>query len=207
MANIWSAASATKRLGGLFGIAAATAAAVIGPDAVAHSVRAERVEPDSSVRLVANLGERKLYIRQGDSTIVTYAIAIGRGSKPTPTGKYLIRRIVWNPAWTPPPNEEWAKNKKPQAPGASANPMKVVKIFFKEPDYYIHGTGELESLGEAASHGCLRMDPDDAYNVARFVMEHGGQPRDESWFWRVLHFRSETKTVNLDHPVPISVDD
>jgi hypothetical protein len=83
--------------------------------------------------------------------------------------------------------------------------MKLVKIFFQEPDYYIHGTSEVESLGEAASHGCLRMDPDDAYRVARFLMENGGQPRDESWFWRVLHLRSETKTVYLDHPIPMTV--
>jgi hypothetical protein len=51
------------------------------------------------------------------------------------------------------------------------------------------------------------MDPDDAYRVARYLMEHGGQPRDESWFWRVLHFRSETKTVYLDRPIVMIVAD
>ena len=91
------------------------------------------------------------------------------------------------------------------AGGAKANPMKVVKMFFKEPDYYIHGTGDVESLGEAASHGCLRMDPDDAYLVARYLMDHGGSPRDENWFWRILHFRSETKTVYLDNPIPLTI--
>jgi hypothetical protein len=116
----------------------------------------------------------------------------------------MIHRIVWNPAWIP-PDEPGAKGKKAQPPGAAANPMKLVKIFFKEPDYYIHGTDEIESLGEAESHGCLRMHPDDAYRVARFVMEHGGQPRDESWFSRVLHFRSQTKTVMLDNPIRLTV--
>lgn len=129
---------------------------------------------------------------------------IRRDSKPTPAGDFNIHRIVGNPAWIP-PDEPWAKGKKPQPPGAAANPMKLVKIFFKGPDYYIHGTNEVESLGEAESHGCLRMDPDDAYRVARYLMEHGGQPRDESWFWRVVHFRSETKTVYLDTPVPMTV--
>jgi hypothetical protein len=38
-------------------------------------------------------------------------------------------------------------------------------------------------------------------------MDHGGQPRDEDWFDRVLNFRSETKTVYLDHPVPMTVAD
>ena len=69
----------------------------------------------------------------------------------------------------------------------------------------IAGTGDVESLGEAASHGCLRMDPDDAYRVARYLMEHGGQPRDENWFWRIIHFRSEEKSVYLKNPVPLVV--
>ena len=72
-----------------------------------------------------------------------------------------MNRIVWNPPWNP-PDEAWAANEEPAAPGASDNPMKVVKIYFKEPDYYIHGTGSLSSLGGAVSHGCLRMAPSDA---------------------------------------------
>ena len=170
-----------------------------------RSTHAAEPRADNSVRLSASISGRKLVIQDGDSIVATYAVAVGRDSKPTPTGSFLIHRIVWNPAWTP-PNEKWAKGEKPQPPGAAANPMKLVKIFFKEPDYYIHGTGQVESLGEAQSHGCLRMDPDDAYRVARYVMEHGGQPRDENWFWRVVHFRNETKTVMLDQPVPITVE-
>lgn len=161
---------------------------------------------DPEISLIADLSERKLVIREGGDDAETFPISIGRGSKPTPQGSYQIRKIVWNPAWIP-PDEQWAKDKSPQPPGAKDNPMKLVKIFFKEPDYYIHGTGDVESLGEAASHGCLRMHPDDAYRVARYLMENGGQPRDENWFWRVLHFRSQTKTVYLDHPIAITVTD
>ena len=159
---------------------------------------------DPNLHLEAALAARRLYVASGDDTIGSYPIAVGKDSKPTPAGNYRIRKIVWNPAWIP-PDEKWAKGKTPEAPGSKKNPMKLVKIFFKEPDYYIHGTSEVESLGDAASHGCLRMAPDDAYTVARYLMEHGGQPRDESWFWRVLHFRSESQTVYLDHPIPIAI--
>ena len=183
----------------LLTIAGGTASVVV------HGARA--AEPgDPGITLEADISERKLLIKQGDEVLETYAVAVGKDSKPTPRGNYKIRKIVWNPAWIP-PDQPWAKNKKPQDPGAKANPMKLVKIFFKEPDYYIHGTGDVESLGDAASHGCLRMDPDDAYRVARYLMEHGGSPRDENWFWRVLHFRSETKTVYLDNPIPMVVKD
>lgn len=188
------------------------ATVALGGAAVANA-RASVQAPDSTsstdstegIRLEADLGARHLYIKRGDSTLETYDVAIGKDSKPTPRGSYTIKKIIWNPAWVP-PDQPWAKGQKAQAPGAPGNPMKVVKIFFKEPDYYIHGTGDVESLGSAASHGCLRMDPDDAYRVARYLMEHGGQPRDENWFWRILHFRRETKTVYLDHPIPMTVD-
>jgi murein L,D-transpeptidase YcbB/YkuD len=182
--------------------AASLGAAAAGGARIATAAPA--ASDDVGTNLVADLSERKLYIKEGDSVVESFTVAVGKGSKPTPAGNYKIRKIVWNPEWIP-PDQPWAKGKKPQAPGAKANPMKLVKIFFKEPDYYIHGTNETESLGEAASHGCLRMDPDDAYRVARYLMEHGGQPHDESWFWRVLHFRSETKTVYLNHPIPMVV--
>jgi lipoprotein-anchoring transpeptidase ErfK/SrfK len=185
---------------GAFALAALTIAGL----AAAHRSDAATVDPDSTAHLAADLSARKLTVYLGDSVVAKYDVAVGKDSKPTPPGQFMIHRIVWNPAWIP-PDEPWAKGKKAQPPGAAANPMKLVKIFFKEPDYYIHGTDEIESLGEAESHGCLRMHPDDAYRVARFVMEHGGQPRDESWFSRVLHFRSQTKTVMLDNPIRLTV--
>lgn len=171
-----------------------------------YAARAGAARSDPTVRVVADLSARRLSIVHGDQIVESFAVAIGKGSKPTPTGNYTIRKIVWNPAWIP-PDSKWAKGKKPQPPGAKNNPMKLVKIFFKEPDYYIHGTDAVETLGEEASHGCLRMQPDDAYELARYLMDHGGQPRDESWFWRVLHFRSETRTVYLDNPIPMTVTD
>lgn len=197
--------SKTKRLRRGLTVAMASLIAVSGTLTLHHRASAE-VADDPGIRLEADLSERKLYIKSGDSTLESYDVAIGKGSKQTPQGSYKIKKIVWNPSWVP-PDQPWAKGKTAQEPGAKANPMKLVKIFFQEPDYYIHGTGDLESLGEAASHGCLRMNPDDAYRVARYLMEHGGAPRDESWFWRVLHSRSETKTVYLDNPISMTVAD
>ncbi|HEY4304837.1 MAG TPA: L,D-transpeptidase [Gemmatimonadaceae bacterium] len=198
--------SRAKRLRREFTVAMASVIALAATVVVHHHASAEAADDPPAIRLEADLSERKLYIKSGDSTLESYDVAIGKGSKPTPQGSYSIKKIVWNPTWVP-PDQPWAKGKTAQEAGAKANPMKLVKIFFQEPDYYIHGTGDLESLGEAASHGCLRMNPDDAYRVARYLMDHGGAPRDESWFWRVLHSRSETKTVMLDNPIPFTVDE
>jgi lipoprotein-anchoring transpeptidase ErfK/SrfK len=190
------------------GAAAVLAAGALSiASAAHHRATAESVVSDpSDVSIYVNLGQRKLFLRDGGETVHEFDVAIGRDGHETPTGDYRIQKIIWNPAWIP-PDSKWAEGKTPQAPGAKDNPMKLVKIFFQDPAYYIHGTNDVSSLGEAESHGCLRMDPDDAYALAKYLMDHGGQPRDESWFDRVLNFRSETKTVYLDHPVPMTVTD
>ncbi|MDB4914448.1 MAG: ErfK/YbiS/YcfS/YnhG family protein, partial [Gemmatimonadetes bacterium] len=110
------------------------AAALASSAAVRPSVPA--VHAERSVKLVANLSSRKIEIHDGDSITATYAVAVGKGSKPTPSGQFFIRKIVWNPRWVP-PDEPWARGKTPQPPGADKNPMKLVKLFFQEPDYYI----------------------------------------------------------------------
>ena len=156
------------------------------------------------VQVTVDLSERQLVVLDGGQAVRSYGVAIGSAKHPTPTGSFRVRRMVWNPGWVP-PKEKWAKGKKARDPGDPKNPMQAVKIFFREPDYYIHGTPYVGSLGKAASHGCLRMDPVDAAEVAQYVMEHGGQPRDENWFWRTIHARSQTKVVNLRNPIPMTI--
>lgn len=157
--------------------------------------------------LKANLRARMLVAQRGDSTLKTYAVSVGQDGYPTPVGTFTIKKIVWNPSWKPPPGADWAKGKTAKGPGDPGNPMKVVKIFFQEPDYYIHGTDDLESLGSAASHGCLRMHPEEVAELAKVIMEHGGQPREENWFWRIIHSRRQEKVVYLDNPIVLAIGD
>jgi len=155
-------------------------------------------------RLVANLTEKILYTHLGDSIVDMYDIADGKEPYPTPRGSFKIRKLTWNPSWRP-PDSEWAKNKKPAGPGDPKNPMKVVKIFFKEPDYYIHGTADVGSMGYSESHGCLRMRPEDVMKVGKWLMENGGSPQEENWFMRLMHSRRQEKIIYLSQPVPIQV--
>ncbi|MES2177156.1 MAG: L,D-transpeptidase [Gemmatimonadota bacterium] len=155
------------------------------------------------VRLEASLSERKLTVMRDDSVVKTYDVAIGAPSHPTPTGSFTIKKLIWNPRWVP-PDEKWARGKTPKAPGHPANPMKGVKIFFQEPDYYIHGTDATESLGSAASHGCLRMDPGDAAEVALMLMENAGVARDWEWVKGVLN-SSDQKVVALQQTSPLTI--
>lgn len=159
---------------------------------------------EGPLSLRVDLTSNMLYVYQGDKEKSSYVVSPGKDAHPTPRGDFRIRKLVWNPPWVP-PDEEWAKNKTPKPAGHPQNPMKVVKIFFKEPDYYIHGTSEVDKLGMPASHGCLRMSPEDAGEVARWLMEHGGEPRNESWFKRIFRFRSQTKVVYLKNPISLTI--
>ncbi|HUF66925.1 MAG TPA: L,D-transpeptidase family protein [Gemmatimonadaceae bacterium] len=158
-----------------------------------------------ALTLYTSLTQRTLYVRIGDSVAATYPVAIGKDDHATPTGTFTIRKIVWNPGWVP-PRSPWARGKTAKPPGHPENPMKLVKIFFREPDYYIHGTSEYESLGSAASHGCLRMLPDEAAEIAKWLMEHGGNPKPESWFQRIMRFRSEEHVLYLQNPITLTIE-
>jgi L,D-transpeptidase ErfK/SrfK len=159
---------------------------------------------EPGLRLIVSIPERTLALYDGDELVRRYDVAVGKETNPTPTGTFKMRKIIWNPAWVPPPGAKWAKGKTAKEPGHPDNPMKKVKIFFKEPDYYIHGTGDEDSMGHAASHGCIRMIPDEAAEVAKYVMEHGGSPRPENWFRRVLRLR-RTSVVYLKNPVTLQI--
>jgi lipoprotein-anchoring transpeptidase ErfK/SrfK len=126
---------------------------------------------DGPISLKVDLSERQLYVLEGGEVIQTYGVAVGTSSHPTPQGSYRIGRIEWNPSWVP-PKSWWARKLRPRAPGDPRNPMQGVKLYFREPAYYIHGTNDPASIGTAASHGCLRMRVGDAKELANLVEEN-----------------------------------
>lgn len=193
----WRMQRRSRSLIALFAVPLA-GALVFGLGAARQSAAAS-----SSLTLEASLSARTLTLMRDGEVVKTYPVAIGAQTHPTPTGSFNLKKIVWNPAWVP-PDEKWARGKSAKGPGHPANPMKLVKIFFQEPDYYIHGTDAIESLGQAASHGCLRMDPNDAGEVALMVMENGGVARDWDWVKGVLGV-GEQRTVSVQQAAPFTI--
>jgi lipoprotein-anchoring transpeptidase ErfK/SrfK len=157
----------------------------------------------AELRLEIDLSERELQVLENGSVIERYSVSVGDAEYPTPKGNFSIRKVIWNPAWVP-PDSKWARNKTAKPPGHPDNPMKRVKMFFKEPDYYIHGSADEDSLGRAASHGCIRMNPDDVTRLAQLVMAHGGKPMSEPWYRRIFR-RKVTKVVYLAKPVAVEI--
>jgi lipoprotein-anchoring transpeptidase ErfK/SrfK len=185
----------------------AAAAILVGAavPAVAGSRDAVSAREDAAAFSIAiDLSDRKLYVMDGDDVVDSYSVAVGKPKHPTPRGTFAARRIVWNPRWVP-PNERWARDKQARAPGDPRNPMGRVKIFFSDPDYYIHGTREVDSLGEAESHGCVRMRNSEVIALAKRVMANGGARRDPAWYRRVLNRVTRTQEVHLSNPVTVRV--
>jgi lipoprotein-anchoring transpeptidase ErfK/SrfK len=157
----------------------------------------------AELRLEVDLSERTLQAIVDGEVVETFTVAVGTDENPTPEGGFAIRKVIWNPSWTP-PDEKWARGKTEKGPGDPDNPMKRVKMFFQEPDYYIHGTGDEDSLGKAESHGCIRMHEEDVTRLAQLVMEQGGKPMPEPWYRRLFR-RKTTKVVYLDTPVAVEI--
>lgn len=143
------------------------------PAALLWSHMRARPKADPPMRLEVSLSQRELRVYKDGDLVHTYGVAVGRPSHPTPTGSFSTGDIEWNPSWTPPP-VAWAASKHYEPPGAAANPMQGVKIYFQAPYYFIHGTNDPASIGEAASHGCIRMDPGDATSLAHQIEDAGG---------------------------------
>jgi lipoprotein-anchoring transpeptidase ErfK/SrfK len=159
--------------------------------------------PAGSLSLAASIGKNILVVRVNGRDVKTFPISVGVKAHQTPQGNFGIRHIVWNPSWHP-PKAAWANHKQAAGPGSSANPMKVVKIFFQEPDYYIHGTDHEDKLGAAASHGCIRMSQANVYELGRLLQERAGAARQAQWYARVFN-AGQTASVMLPKAVPIVI--
>jgi lipoprotein-anchoring transpeptidase ErfK/SrfK len=175
-----------------------------------NAARAEYLKPRDAgaqqlapIRLRADLSDKILYVQQGGKVVKTYTFADGSAKYPTPRGTFRVGKVIWHPAWVP-PDSKWARKKTAKDPGEPGNPMKLVKIFFKEPDYYIHGTDQLESIGSSASHGCIRMDPVEAAELAIRLMEASGARKDSDWYRNAIE-KGETRTVVLPRRVEMVI--
>lgn len=86
----------------------------------------------------------------------TYKIAVGQVGLETPAGLYTIQNKAVDPVWNV-PHSEWAGDLAGKViPPGPDNPLKARWMGIYN-GAGIHGTDAIDSLGSAASHGCIRM--------------------------------------------------
>lgn len=108
-----------------------------------------------------------------------YQVAIGRVGYETPPGAYFITRKDRNPKWVP-PDSDWVTDRMRDASGKPLpipggdprNPLRGAFIALSgDAAIGFHGVPEEEydSIGKAASHGCLRMRVPDVMDLFKRV--------------------------------------
>ena len=109
----------------------------------------------STVTAKIDLSEQTMRVYVDGWPRYTWAVSTARRGYRTPTGTYRAQRL----------ERMWYSRKYDMSPMPHS-------IFFKG-GYAIHGTNYIKSLGKPASHGCVRLHPDNAATLFSLVRENG----------------------------------
>lgn len=157
----------------------------------------------AQLRIDVNIPANRLRLIDGDSVIRTYRVSVGVPGHDTPDGEFTVGRAEWNPSWRPPEGREWARDAVFTPPGPN-NPMGRVKLFFA-PLYYIHGTSDTASIGQPASHGCVRMRNRDVVELARLLHHRADPTVAPSEIDGILRRSGTTRWSTFRAPVPLTI--
>lgn len=123
------------------------------PTQTPRTVQPSPVSPVEDTWLKIKLKERRVYVYQDNKVKTSFQIAIGKPGWETPPGRFKVIQMVKDPAWQHP----W--NGKIFPPGPQ-NPLGVRWIGFwtdGKNTIGFHGTPNERVMGQAVSHGCVRM--------------------------------------------------
>ena len=116
-----------------------------------NTTTATATKPDA--RLVLDLGDRQVYVYRDQKLVVNYPVAIGQAGWETPSGSFHVLEMQRDPKWQHPITGEIV-------PAGPENPLGKRWIgFLYEGRTHIgfHGTNQEDLIGQAVSHGCVRM--------------------------------------------------
>jgi L,D-transpeptidase ErfK/SrfK len=140
--------------------------------------------------IVLNLSEMRLYYffrKKKTDMVMTFPIGIGSEGKETPTGTFRIIEKIVNPAWHVPASIRKEKPDLPAVvPAGPDNPLGAYAMRLSEGTVLIHGTNRPYAVGRKASHGCIRMYPEDITKLFQAVP-------------------NRTKVTIVRHPVKVGV--
>ncbi|HEY9704721.1 MAG TPA: L,D-transpeptidase [Allocoleopsis sp.] len=117
------------------------------------------------IKLVVDLSDRYVYYYENNQMINKYPVSIGKEDWETPTGEFKITEKKRNPSWIQPLTGEII-------PAGENNPLGDRWIGFWSDGLHkigFHGTNKEYAVGEANSHGCLRMKNEDIRKIYSLV--------------------------------------
>lgn len=116
------------------------------------SVKAPEFAKTTLRWVLVSLPDRKLALFENGKVVRTYRVAIGKTSTPSPAGEFNIVNRVTNPTYY---------HKGQVIAAGKDNPVGSRWMGLSAKGYGIHGTNQPNSIGKAASTGCIRMSKRD----------------------------------------------
>lgn len=129
--------------------------------------------PDSSLQrgMVINRAEMRLYLL-GDNrnAVASFPVGVGDLATETPLGRFRIIEKITSPSWYVPRSIMAAHQdlSTPVPPGPD-NPLGSHALRLSQSSILIHGTNRPFSIGRRASHGCIRLYPEDITRLFSLV--------------------------------------
>jgi L,D-transpeptidase ErfK/SrfK len=125
------------------------------------------IVPDAVRRreIVVNVPQRMLFF-SGEGELTAFPVAVGRSNWRTPLGPFTIVRHERDPSWEVPQSilEEARRKGKslpPVVPPGPENPLGKFWLGLSLGSVGIHGTNAPATIYRSATHGCIRLHPDD----------------------------------------------
>jgi L,D-transpeptidase ErfK/SrfK len=129
--------------------------------------------------IVVNVAAMRLFYfpkpaKNQQRVVITYPIGVGKVGWETPIGTTKIVSKRKNPVWTPPPSvrKEHAEKGDPlpaQVQAGPDNPLGAYAMNLGWPSYLMHGTNKPPGVGMRASHGCIRLYPEDIESLFAMI--------------------------------------
>jgi len=124
--------------------------------------------------IVINIPQRMLFHFSQGSVRAAYPVAVGQAGWPTPIGAFSIIEMETDPTWDVPASiqAEMRRAGKPvvtQVPPGPANPLGQYWLRLSFGSIGVHGTTAPASIYHLATHGCIRLHPDDIDDLFHHV--------------------------------------
>ena len=112
--------------------------------------------PESKILVVIDKSTQEMKVFVDNVERYVWKVSTGLPGFETPSGTYRARSLhrIWY-------SKQWDDAPMPHA------------IFFTKKGHAIHGTGETKKLGRLASHGCVRLAPENARTLFALIKEKG----------------------------------
>jgi lipoprotein-anchoring transpeptidase ErfK/SrfK len=126
------------------------------PEPIKPEEKAATTTPKSSVVINVDKSSQEMTVFVDGIEQYSWPVSTGMRGYSTPSGSYTTRSM--NKIWY---SKQWDNAPMPHA------------VFFTKEGHAIHGTQEVKRLGKPASHGCVRLSPDNAAKLYALVDANG----------------------------------